>query len=117
VHAHPDETVAAAIESLREYEVSQLPVLSAEPPVMAAEVIGSIVERDLLGALVSGRAKPDDPVRGLMSAPLPMVGSGESVSRAVTALEKAGAAVVLVDGKPAGMITRQDVLTFLAAPA
>jgi len=117
VHAHPDETVAAAIESLREYEVSQLPVLSAEPPVMAAEVIGSIVERDLLGALVSARAKPDDPVRGHMSAPLPMVGSGESVSRAVTALEKAGAAVVLVDGKPAGMITRQDVLTFLAAPA
>jgi cystathionine beta-synthase len=116
VHAHPDETVAAAVESLREYEVSQLPVLSAEPPVMAAEVIGSIVERDLLGALVSGRAKPDDPVRGHMSAPLPMVGSGESVSRAVTALEKAGAAVVLVDGKPAGMITRQDVLTFLATP-
>jgi cystathionine beta-synthase len=116
VHAHPDETVAAAIESLREYEVSQLPVLSAEPPVMAAEVIGSIVERDLLGALVSERARPDDPVRGHMSAPLPMVGSGESVSRAVAALEKAGAAVVLVDGKPAGMITRQDVLTFLATP-
>ena len=45
-----------------------------------------------------------------MSAPLPMVGSGEPVSRAVGALEKAGAAVVLVDGKPAGMITRQDVL-------
>jgi cystathionine beta-synthase len=117
VHAHPDETVAAAIESLREYEVSQLPVLSAEPPVMAAEVIGSIVERDLLNALVSGRARPDDPVRGHMSAPLPMVGSGESVSRAVTALERGGAAVVLVDGKPAGLITRQDVLTFLAAPA
>jgi cystathionine beta-synthase len=117
VHAHPDETVAAAIESLREYEVSQLPVLSAEPPVMAAEVIGSIVERDLLNALVSGRARADDPVRGHMSAPLPLVGSGESVSRAVTALEKSGAAVVLVDGKPAGLITRQDVLTYLAAPA
>ena len=117
VHAHPDETVAAAIESLREYEVSQLPVLSAEPPVMAAEVIGSIVERDLLNALVSGRARADDPVRGHMSAPLPMVGSGESVSRAVTALEKSGAAVVLVDGKPAGLVTRQDVLTYLAAPA
>jgi cystathionine beta-synthase len=115
VHAHPDETVAAAIESLREYEVSQLPVLSAEPPVMAAEVIGSIVERDLLDALVSGRARPQDPVSGHMSAPLPMVGSGEPVSSAVRAMEKAGAAVVLVEGKPAGMITRQDVLTYLAA--
>jgi cystathionine beta-synthase len=117
VHSHPVETVRAAIESLREYEVSQLPVLDAEPPVMAAEVIGSIVERDLLDALVSGRARPEDPVRGHMSPPLPMVGSGEPVSRAVKALEKAGAAVVLVDGRPAGMITRQDVLTFLAAPA
>ena len=115
VHAHPAESVAAAIESLREYEVSQLPVLSAEPPVMAAEVIGSIVERDLLEALVSGRARPQDPVAGLMSDPLPMVGSGEPVSTAVRAMEKAGAAVVLVEGKPAGMITRQDVLTYLAA--
>jgi len=114
VHAHPDETVAAAIAILREYNVSQLPVMKTEPPVMVAEVLGSIVERDLLDALVSGRAGPQDPVGEHMSAPLPMVGSGEQVSRAVEALEKAGAAVVLVDGRPAGMITRQDVLAFLA---
>ncbi len=50
-----------------------------------------------------------------MSAPLPMVGSGEPVSRAVEALEKAGAAVILIDGKPVGMLTRQDVLAFLAS--
>jgi cystathionine beta-synthase len=115
VHAHPQETVRATIESLREYDVSQLPVLKEEPPVMAAEVIGSIVESDLLDALVSGRASPQDPVGGHMSAPLPMVGSGEPISAAIVALEKAGAALVLVDGKPAGMITRQDVLTFLAS--
>ncbi len=117
VHAHPDETVAAAIAILREYNVSQLPVMKTEPPVMVAEVLGSIVERDLLDALVSGRASPQDPVGEHMSAPLPMVGSGEQVSRAVEALEKAGAAVVLVDGRPAGMITRQDVLAFLAGGA
>src|ERR1700728_534174 len=115
VHAHPDETVRVAIETLREYNVSQLPVMKEEPPVMAAEVVGSIVERDLLDALVSGRARPQDPLGDHMSAPLPMVGSGEAVSRAVHAMEKAGAAVVLVEGKPAGMITRQDVLTYLAA--
>src|SRR5487761_1091027 len=114
VHAHPDETVAAAIAILREYNVSQLPVMKEEPPVMVAEVVGSVVERDLLDALVSGRASPKDPVGEHMSAPLPMVGSGEQVSRAVEALEKAGAAVVLVDGRPAAMITRQDVLAFLA---
>ena len=115
VHAHPDETVRVAVETLREYNVSQMPVMKEEPPVMAAEVVGSIVERDLLDALVSGRAKPQDPLGEHMSPPLPMVGSGEPVSSAVAAMEKAGAAVVLVDGKPAGMITRQDVLTFLSA--
>jgi len=114
VHAHPDETVSAAIGILREYNVSQLPVMKEEPPVMAAEVVGSIVERDLLDALLAGRARPQDPLGEHMSQPLPMVGSGEPVSAAVTAMEKAGAAVVLVDGRPAGMITRQDVLTFLA---
>ncbi len=115
VHAHPTDTVRTVIASLREFDVSQLPVLSAEPPVMAAEVVGSIVEHDLLDALVSGRAAPDDEVGRLMSPPLPSVGSGEPVSTAVAALEQAGAAVVLVDGKPAGVITRQDVLTFLSA--
>ncbi len=114
VHSHPDETVVTVIESLRSFDVSQLPVLAAEPPIAVAEVVGSIVERDLLDALVSGRARPSDPVGQHMSAPLPMVGSGEPVSAAVTALERAGAAVVLVDGKPKGMVTRQDVLTFWA---
>ncbi len=115
VHVHPEESVGAAIALLREYEVSQLPVVKEEPPVMAAEVVGSVVERDLLDALVAGRATPTDPVGGHMSAPLPSVGSGEPVSRAVLALEKAGAAVVHVNGKPSGLLTRQDVLTFLAA--
>jgi cystathionine beta-synthase len=114
VHVHPEETVETAIAIMREYEVSQLPVMKEEPPVMAAEVVGSIVERDLLDALVHGRARPTDELDDHMSAPLPMIGSGESVSKAVGVLEKAGAAVVLVDGKPAGLITRLDLLTFLA---
>ena len=83
---------------------------------MVAEVVGSIIERDLLDALIAGRARPQDPVSALMSPPLPMVGSGEPVSTVVAALEKGGAAVVLMDGKPAGMITRQDMLAFLSEP-
>ena len=54
VHAHPNETVADAVHYLREFAVSQMPVVRAEPPVMAAEVAGSVVERDLLDALFTG---------------------------------------------------------------
>jgi cystathionine beta-synthase len=117
VHVHPSETIGTAISIMREYNVSQLPVMKAEPPVMAAEVVGSIVERDLLDALVHSRATTDDAIEGHMSEPLPMIGSGDAVSRAYGVLEKSGAAVVLVDGKPTGLITRQDLLAFLASTA
>jgi cystathionine beta-synthase len=45
---------------------------------------------------------------------LPMVGAGEPVQTAVHALESADAVLVIDDGKPAGVITRQDVLAYLA---
>jgi len=112
VHVHPNETVREAIDILREYGVSQMPVVKQEPPVMAAEVVGSIVERDLLDALFAGRAHLADRLEIHMSAPLPLIGVGEAVSAAMTALEKADAAVVLDDGKPTGVITRQDLLAF-----
>jgi len=117
VHVHPDETVAQAIALLREYDVSQLPVVRQEPPLMAAEVAGSVDERDLLDALVSGRAKPNDHVQDHMGPPLPVIGQGEPVSRAAAALEKSGAALVHADGKPAAVLTRQDLLSFYAETA
>ncbi|MBU6245133.1 MAG: cystathionine beta-synthase [Actinomycetales bacterium] len=114
VHTHPTETVRDAINILREFGVSQLPVVRAEPPVMAAEVVGSVVERDLLDGLFTGSAQLADAIESHMSPPLPMVGSGDSVQAAVHALQSADAIVVVDDGKPAGVVTRQDLLGYLA---
>jgi cystathionine beta-synthase len=114
VHTHPTETVRDAIDILREYGVSQMPVVRAEPPVMAAEVVGAVVERDLLDALFSGKAQLADLVSAHMSAALPMIGAGEPIKVAVAALEASDAAVVVDDGKPTGVITRQDVLGYLS---
>ena len=114
VHTHPNETIAEAVQILREFGISQLPVVRAEPPVMAAEVAGSVVERDLLDALFSGKAHLADRVEDHMSPPLPGIGAGEPVGAAVSALEHLDALVVLEDGKPVGVLTRQDLLGFLA---
>ena len=114
VHTHPTETVRDAIDILREFGVSQMPVVRAEPPVMAAEVVGSVAERDLLDALFTGRANLSDAVEGHMSDKLPQVGSGEPVSTAVHALEHADALLVLDDGKPVGVLSRTDLLGHLA---
>ncbi|MET7748871.1 cystathionine beta-synthase [Micromonospora sp. NPDC005367] len=115
VHVHPTETVRDAIDYMREYGVSQLPVLKAEPPVVTGEVAGSIAERDLLDALFTGQAHLHDTIERHMAAPLPMIGGGQPVSEAVGLLEKSDAALVLVDGKPKGVLTRQDLLAHLGA--
>jgi cystathionine beta-synthase len=117
VHVHPDETVGEAVQILREYGVSQMPVVSpgaGHPDVMAGEVIGSIVERDLLDGLFAKRFGLEDPIGTHMSAPLPVVGSMESVSSLMSVLGRADAAVVLVQGKPQGIVTRQDLLAFMS---
>ena len=110
VHTHPNETVAEAVASLRAYGVSQMPVVRAEPPVMAAEVAGSVSERALLDALFTGRASLSDAVDRHMDAPLASVGAGEPVAAAVAALQDSDAVMVLQDGRPVGVLTRHDLL-------
>ncbi|MFJ8586027.1 cystathionine beta-synthase [Streptomyces sp. NPDC093595] len=117
VHMHPEETVGEAIDVLREYGVSQMPIVkpgAGHPDVMAAEVVGSVVERELLDALFTKRASLDDPLDKHMSSPLPQVGSGEPVADLMSVLGTADAAIVLVEGKPTGVVSRQDLLSFLA---
>jgi len=113
VHTHPTETVRDAIEILREYGVSQMPVVKAEPPVVIGEVAGSVSERDLLAALFAGTAHLADPVGKHMSPALTLVGAGEPVSTARHILETEDAVLVISDGKPVGVLTRADLLGFL----
>ncbi|MER5455351.1 MULTISPECIES: cystathionine beta-synthase [unclassified Micromonospora] len=115
VHVHPTETVRDAVDYMREYGVSQLPVLKAEPPVVTGEVAGSIAEKDLLDALFTGQAQLHDTIERHMGPALPMIGGGQPVSEAVNLLEKSDAALVLIDGKPKGVLTRQDLLAHLGA--
>ena len=113
VHTHPGETIRDAIEILREYGVSQMPVVKAEPPVMTGEVAGSVSERELLELLFVGKATLHDSVEKHMGTGLPLVGSGEPVATARHELETADAVLVIEGGKPIGVLTRADLLGHL----
>src|SRR6202011_5121258 len=110
----PSEAGGDGIGILREYGVSQMPVVGAEPPVMAGEVAGSVSERDLLSAVFEGRAKLADAVSQHMSPPLPMIGAGELVGTVAKTLRECDAVMVVEGGKPVGVITRHDLLGFLS---
>src|SRR3984957_1397171 len=115
VHTHPDETVRQAIAILREYGVSQMPVVKHEPPVVLAEMVGGVTERDLMDSVFTDAAMLERPVSDVMGVPLPTIGAGEQVHVAVRRPEGASALVVLDRGHPVGVITRSDVLATLAA--
>jgi cystathionine beta-synthase len=110
---HPTETIRDAIDILQEFGVSQIPVVKTEPPIMVAEIVGAVEEATLLDALFTGKAALSDQVKNHMGPPLPMIGSRESVAVAVDAFKVASALTVLEDGKPIGVITRQDLLGYV----
>jgi cystathionine beta-synthase len=114
IHVHPSETARQAIAVMAEFEVSQIPVIQAEPPLAAAEVLGSVHERDLMARAVRDPEILERSVAEVMGPPLPSVGSGETVDIALRRLEESPAVIVLDNGHPVGVITRSDALAFLA---
>jgi cystathionine beta-synthase len=114
VHAHPSDTVRDVVQIMAKYGVSQMPVLSAEPPVVMGEVVGAVDEKELLEQVFSGTASMTDSVGSFLGAPLALIGLNESIATARRALEKNDALLVTSDGKPAAVVTRHDLLAFLS---
>jgi cystathionine beta-synthase len=113
VHTHPEETVRTAIGIMREFGVSQLPVVKAEPPVVLGEVVGAVTEVGLLEEVMADPGVLDRPVQDVVGPPLPTVGLGEPIDIAVRTLETAPAALVLDAGHPVAVVSRADVLKAL----
>jgi cystathionine beta-synthase len=114
VHVHPEETVRAAIAILKEYGVSQMPVVKAEPPLALAEVVGTVSDRHLLERALADPAVIDRPLGDVMDSPLPMIGAGEPIDVAAARLGERSAVLVIDNGHPTGIVTRSDLLDFLA---
>ena len=55
------------------------------------------------------------PIDRHLAPPLPVIGGGQPLREVVALLEHAPAAMVLIDGKPRGVLTRQDLLAHLGA--
>lgn len=109
-HVRRDATVREAIEALHRAGLTQLPVVGAAPPVKAGEVSGAVDERDLVDALLSGRAAAGDPVSSHVGPPLPLIGAQESQAHARTLLVGAESLLVMRDGDPLAVLTGRTLL-------
>ncbi|WP_026532554.1 cystathionine beta-synthase [Arthrobacter sp. H41] len=114
VYAQPSATVRDTIARMSEFGVSSIPVLSHEPPVKMGEVLGSVDERSLTARVFEGKAKPTDAISEHMDGKLPLIGSSESVEAARERLQDHDILMVTHIGSPVGILTRQDLLTYMS---
>jgi cystathionine beta-synthase len=109
------EKVGRAIDTLQEYGISQVPVAKTDKPEDISEILGSIHERSLLDRVFRDRDAIDRDVVEVMDPPLPVVQLGAAVEEMFEGLSRGAEAIVVADGTvPAGVLTRADLLEFLA---
>jgi cystathionine beta-synthase len=111
VGAH--EKVRHAIDTLQQHNISQAPVARDDSDDVAS-LVGSIRERTLLDRIFRDPDALQADVAEVMAPPLPLVDSAERVEVAFERLQQAPAVVVTRDGRSLGVLTRSDLLEFLA---
>jgi cystathionine beta-synthase len=109
------EKVGQAIQLMQRYGISQIPVVRNEPAESLADVIGSVRERGLLERLFANQDALNDDVAAAMEPPLPAIEIDESVDRVFADFSAGTPAVVVAEtGRPVGVLTRADLLDYLA---
>ena len=112
----PDEPARNAWSLMHDLGVSQVVVsVSKEPPLAAKEVSGMLDELSLMDLAFRDANALDRPVRDVMSPAMPMIGIGEPVAKLVEQLDHSATLLVLDGGHPVGLLSRSDVLGYLAA--
>jgi cystathionine beta-synthase len=112
----PEDPVRRGFALMRDLGVSQVIVsVTTELPLAAKEVSGTLTELALMDKAFRDPSVLDRPIAEVMEPAMPMVGIGETVTKVVEMLDSASSVLVLDGGHPIGVLTRQDVLSFLAA--
>jgi cystathionine beta-synthase len=116
ISAH--QKVGEAIDTMQRYSISQLPVIrgNGDGAVESlADVIGSLQDRDLLDRVFKNADALHEDVAAAMQPPLAAVEEGASVDAVFAALTgRSNAVLVAREGKPVGVVTRSDLLEYLA---
>ena len=104
--------VREAVDLMRHYNVSQLPVIDT------GIMVGSLREEVLMKALLDNPKMYDDYVAKVMEKPFPLVEPGADLESAIKSLLRGTPAVVVgKENRLEGIITRIDVIEYLAGRA
>jgi cystathionine beta-synthase len=109
------QKVGDAVDLMQRYGISQIPVVRREEVDSLADLVGSIRERGLFERVFRSPESLDEEVAAAMEPPLPAVEMSESVDTVFADLSGGNPAVVVArNGKPVGVLSRADLLEYLA---
>jgi cystathionine beta-synthase len=109
------DRVGVAIDLLQEFGISQLPVSEQPDGDALAGIVGSVSEKSLLDRAYRNPEVVDRTVGEVMDRPLPVIEVTATVDEAFSQLAGATSALLAVRGdRPAGVVTKLDLLEFLA---
>ncbi len=107
--------VGEGIDTMRRYGISQLPVVRDGQCESLADVIGSLQDRALLERVFGNPDAVHEDVAAAMQPPLAAVEASATLDEVFATLTGGMSAVVVArEGKPVGVLTRSDLLDFLA---
>jgi cystathionine beta-synthase len=109
------QKVGEAIDVMQRYSISQLPVVRDGEVESLADIIGSLQDRDLLDRVFKNPDALHQDVAEAMQPPLAAVDTGDRLDDVFSTLTgRTNAVVVARGGKPVGVLTRSDLLEYLA---
>jgi cystathionine beta-synthase len=109
------QKVGEAIDVMQQYSISQLPVVRDGDVQSLADVIGSLQDRDLLDRVFKNPDALHEDVATAMQPPLAAVETDITLDEVFATLTgRTNAVVIASKGKPIGVLTRSDLLDYLA---
>jgi cystathionine beta-synthase len=105
--------VRQAVDVLQRHDISQAPVVREETADVTG-IVGSIRDRELLERVFRDPDALQADVAEVMAPPIPLVEWDHPIEAAFTELESGPAVLVAKAGQVLGVLTRSDLLDFLA---
>ncbi|MDR5694393.1 MAG: cystathionine beta-synthase [Armatimonadota bacterium] len=108
ITASPGDSIGVVIAKMKQYDISQLPVLED------SGLVGMITEVDLLNHLLEGGYDPEDPIAPIVDPAPPVVNPDTPIEQVAELFISTNAAVVVEQGRVVGIVTKIDLIDHLS---
>ena len=115
IYVGKSQSVRSAIDTMQRYGISQIPVTKDGAAAAVTDIVGSVQEKTMLDRVFREPALVDERVERVMDPPFPVVQANDDIERLYQELSGGAPALLAArDDRPVSIITKADLLEFVA---